>query len=95
MWTLRFPARAKWEFNEIRRRRRKKRKRVVKFIMNQMQCEWMNEMEETRKKCTHFIYALGGGVACCLCMSSVYFLRKILNSKFSIPAKHMNKEIIF
>jgi hypothetical protein len=52
---LRFPARAKWEFNEIRRRRRKKRKRVVKFIMNQMQCEWMNEMEETKKKWIHFM----------------------------------------
>jgi len=39
MWTLRFPARVKWEFREMRRRR-ESRKRVVKFMM--MQCR-MNE----------------------------------------------------
>lgn len=64
MWTLRLPARANWEFSEMRRR--KKRKRVVRFMMKCSVQRRMNESDRRKRErsvdnvFTSYNYGFGG-----------------------------------
>lgn len=94
MWTLRLPARAKWEFSEIRRR--KKRKRVVRFMVKCRVQRRMKQMEE-RKKCWYLIMCSLHEIMAlvvCLCMNYVSWISNTLCNCFFRKIGYLIKFII-